>query len=63
MDDFAFELELPDRSGYRFFPVVHVSRLNKAKDHGERPTRRLVTRLAETDRFDFDEELLPDDSW
>ena len=31
--------------------------------HGERATRRLVTLLAETDLFDFDEELLPDNSW
>ncbi|OWY96824.1 reverse transcriptase [Phytophthora megakarya] len=23
-DDFAFELKLPDKSGYRFYPVVHI---------------------------------------
>ena len=29
----------------------------------ERPTTGLVDRLDVTDRFDFDEELLPEDSW
>ena len=61
MEDFAFELEWPDRSGYRFYPVVHVSSLKKVRDHGERPTRKLVTVIDETGRFDFDEELLPKD--
>ncbi|GMF47840.1 unnamed protein product [Phytophthora fragariaefolia] len=37
VEECAYELELPDKSGYRFYPVVH--------------------------RFDFDEELLPEDSW
>ncbi|OWZ15986.1 hypothetical protein PHMEG_00010284 [Phytophthora megakarya] len=27
VDEFAYELELPNRSGYRFCPVVHVSPL------------------------------------
>ncbi|KAE8878878.1 hypothetical protein PF005_g23118 [Phytophthora fragariae] len=26
VEEFAYELELPNRSGYRFYPVVHVSR-------------------------------------
>jgi hypothetical protein len=30
---------------------------------GERPTVRLVDELSEDQRFDFDEELLPEDSW
>ena len=63
VEDFSFKLELHDRNGYRFDPIVHVSRLKKVRDHGERPTRRLVTGLAEFNRFDFDAELLPDDSW
>ncbi|POM61914.1 hypothetical protein PHPALM_28993 [Phytophthora palmivora] len=25
VEEFAYELQLPDRSGYRFYPVVHVS--------------------------------------
>ena len=37
--------------------------MKKVRDHGERPTRRLVTGIVETDRFDFDKELLPEDSW
>ena len=40
-----------------------MSRLKKVKDDGERPTRMVVTGLAETDRFDFDKELLPEDIW
>ncbi|OWY92804.1 hypothetical protein PHMEG_00038041 [Phytophthora megakarya] len=27
VEKFAYELELPNKSGYRFYPVVHVSRL------------------------------------
>ena len=62
MESFSFELALPDRSGYSSYPVVHVSRLKKVMNHEELPTRRSVTGIDETDRFDFDEELLPDDS-
>ncbi|OWY92572.1 LOW QUALITY PROTEIN: hypothetical protein PHMEG_00038376 [Phytophthora megakarya] len=29
VEEFAYELELPDKSGYRFYPVVHVSRLKR----------------------------------
>ncbi|GMF44539.1 unnamed protein product [Phytophthora fragariaefolia] len=36
VEEFAYELELPDKAGYRFYP---------------------------DNRFDFDEELLPEDSW
>ena len=61
--NFAFELKLPGRSMYRFYHVVHVSRLKEVKDHGKRPRRRLVAGLAETDRFDFNEELLPEKIW
>ncbi|GMF39309.1 unnamed protein product [Phytophthora fragariaefolia] len=63
VEEFAYELELPDKSGYRFYPVVHVSRLKKVADLGQRPTAKLVDELSENDRFDFDEELLPEDSW
>ncbi|OWZ05081.1 LOW QUALITY PROTEIN: hypothetical protein PHMEG_00022891, partial [Phytophthora megakarya] len=45
VEEFAYELELPDKSGYRFYPVVHVSRLKADA------------------RLNFDEELLPEDSW
>ncbi|GMF17647.1 unnamed protein product [Phytophthora fragariaefolia] len=63
MEAFAYALELSDKSGYRFYPVVHVSRLKKVADLGQRPTAKLVDELSENDRFDFDEELLPEDSW
>ncbi|GMF33637.1 unnamed protein product [Phytophthora fragariaefolia] len=39
---FAYELELPDKSGCRFYPVVHVSWLKKVADLGQRPTVKLV---------------------
>ncbi|GMF52089.1 unnamed protein product [Phytophthora fragariaefolia] len=63
VEEFAYELELPDKSGYRFYPVVHVSRLKKVADLDQRPTAKLVDELSENDRFDFDEHLLPEDSW
>ncbi|KAE8978553.1 hypothetical protein PR002_g24691 [Phytophthora rubi] len=63
IEEFAYELELPDKGGYRFYPVVHVSRLKKVTDLGQRPTVSLVDELSEGQRFDFDEELLPEDSW
>ncbi|GMF37496.1 unnamed protein product [Phytophthora fragariaefolia] len=62
VEEFAYELELPDKAGYRFYPVVHVSRLKPVRDDNGRPTAELVDGLGENDRFDFDEELLPDDS-
>ncbi|KAI9996345.1 hypothetical protein PInf_013771 [Phytophthora infestans] len=63
VEEFAYELELPDKSGYRFYPVVHVSRLKAVTELGGRPKTRLIADLEETQRFDFDEELLPEDSW
>ncbi|GMF27201.1 unnamed protein product [Phytophthora fragariaefolia] len=56
-------LELPDKAGYRFFPVVHVSRLKPVREDNCGPTAELVDGLGEDDRFDFDEELLPKDGW
>ncbi|GMF56274.1 unnamed protein product [Phytophthora fragariaefolia] len=63
IEEFAYELELPDKSGYRFYPAVHVSRLKAVDELGERPTTRLRPELGEAGRIDFDEELLPEDSW
>ncbi|POM61068.1 hypothetical protein PHPALM_29975 [Phytophthora palmivora] len=63
VEEFAYELELPDKSRYRFYPVIHVSRLKKVVDAEKRPTTRLIAELEEDQRFDFDEELLPEDSW
>ncbi|KAG3136361.1 hypothetical protein PC128_g25911 [Phytophthora cactorum] len=38
VEEFAYELELPDRRGYRFHPVVHVSRLKSVTELEDRPT-------------------------
>ncbi|KAJ8578505.1 hypothetical protein ON010_g696 [Phytophthora cinnamomi] len=53
----------PDRSGYRFYPVVHISRLQLVDEFGDRPKTRLAPGLVDDTRLDFDEELLPEDSW
>ncbi|KAG6622559.1 uncharacterized protein IUM83_05307 [Phytophthora cinnamomi] len=63
VDEYAYELELPDRSGYRFYPVVHVSRLKAVSEFSDRPRTRLTPEVTEGSRLDFDEELLPEDSW
>ncbi|OWY92817.1 hypothetical protein PHMEG_00038022, partial [Phytophthora megakarya] len=63
VEEFAYELELPDKSGYRFYPVVQVSRLKAVNEFRDRPKARLARDVAEEARFDFDEELLPEDSW
>ena len=62
VEEFAFELEFPDRSGYRFYPVIDLSRFEKVTGQGERPTTKLVHRLGKTDRLDVDEEILPEGS-
>ncbi|OWY93204.1 hypothetical protein PHMEG_00037485 [Phytophthora megakarya] len=63
VEEFAYELELPDKREYRFYPVVHVSRLKAVNEFCDRPKTRLARDVAEEARFDFDEELLPEDSW
>ncbi|GMF49031.1 unnamed protein product [Phytophthora fragariaefolia] len=63
VEEYAYELELPDRSGYRFYPVVHVSRLKAVKEFGDRPKVRLIREVTDEARLDFDEELLHEDSW
>ncbi|OWZ17562.1 hypothetical protein PHMEG_0008478 [Phytophthora megakarya] len=62
VEEFAYELELPDKSGYRFYPVVHVSRLKAVNEFCDRPQTRLAQDIAEDTRLDFDEELLPEES-
>ncbi|OWZ10632.1 hypothetical protein PHMEG_00016482 [Phytophthora megakarya] len=49
VDEFAFELELPDKSGY----------LNEISS---RPTTLLAPAIAENSRMDLDEAFLPEDS-
>lgn len=61
VNEFSVKLALPDLVNYRFHPVVHVSRLELRKEFPERPQTELVD--ATLARFDFDEELLPEDSW
>ncbi|OWY95306.1 hypothetical protein PHMEG_00034723 [Phytophthora megakarya] len=55
VEEFAYELELPDKSGYRFYPVVHVSRLKAVNEFCDRPKARLARDIAEEARLDFDE--------
>ncbi|KAG4036761.1 hypothetical protein PC123_g27672 [Phytophthora cactorum] len=43
VEEFAYEPELPDRSGYRFYPVVHVSRLKAVNEFPSRPRTQLRT--------------------
>ena len=46
---------------YRLFPVVHISKLKKVKTYPDLPTN--VLRVTEADLADFDEAILPKDSW
>ncbi|OWZ11970.1 LOW QUALITY PROTEIN: reverse transcriptase [Phytophthora megakarya] len=48
-------------TGYQIFPVVHVSKLKLVKDFPDLPRVELTVDKAE--RLDFDEILLPEDSW
>ncbi|GMF37366.1 unnamed protein product [Phytophthora lilii] len=63
VEAFAYELELPDRSGYKFYPVVHMSRLKAVNEFEDRPRTQLAPGVTEEARLDFDEELMPEDSW
>ena len=48
-------------SGYGVYPLVHLSKLKMCKEGYDRPTVELVD--PERDRLDFDEALLPPDSF
>ncbi|OWY91509.1 hypothetical protein PHMEG_00039889 [Phytophthora megakarya] len=48
-------------SGYRIFPIVHLSKLKPVRTFPDRP--KVVLNIEDDDRVDFDEERLPDDSW
>ncbi|OWZ15535.1 hypothetical protein PHMEG_00010812 [Phytophthora megakarya] len=63
VEEFAYELKLPDRSGYRFYPVVHVSRLKMVDEFGDRLSALLTQDVNEATRLDLEEELLSEDSW
>ncbi|OWZ14260.1 LOW QUALITY PROTEIN: hypothetical protein PHMEG_00012284 [Phytophthora megakarya] len=63
VQEFAYEFELPDRSGYRFYPVVHASRLKAVDKFNDRPNTRLAAEVTDALRLNFDEELLLENSW
>ena len=58
--DHAVKLEIAG-TPYRLFTIVHLSKLKKVKTFPGRPKDQLT--IDETDRLDFDEALLPEDSW
>ncbi|OWZ07287.1 LOW QUALITY PROTEIN: hypothetical protein PHMEG_00020341 [Phytophthora megakarya] len=60
INEFSIMLEIAG-TGYQIFPVVHVSKLKLVKDFTDRP--RVELTVDEAERLDFDEILLPDDSW
>ncbi|OWZ06892.1 reverse transcriptase [Phytophthora megakarya] len=60
INEFSVKLEITG-TGYQIFPVVHVSKLKLVKDFSDRP--RVELTLDKVDRLDFDEILLPEDSW
>ncbi|ETP29312.1 hypothetical protein F442_21513 [Phytophthora nicotianae P10297] len=61
IEEFAYELELPDKSGYRFYAVVHVSSHKAVNEYPSRPKAQLTQGVTEDIRYDFNEELLPED--
>uniref|UniRef100_A0AAV1UK42 Chromo domain-containing protein n=1 Tax=Peronospora matthiolae TaxID=2874970 RepID=A0AAV1UK42_9STRA len=58
--DHAVKLDIAG-TPYRLFPIVHVSKLKLVRVFLERPTGSLI--VEEVSRLDFDEALLPEDSW
>jgi len=61
VDQHCYELELPAREGYRFYHVVHLARLKPRVLFPDRPLAELSE--PSLPRLDFDEELLPEDSF
>ncbi|GMF40035.1 unnamed protein product [Phytophthora fragariaefolia] len=59
-DTHAVRLEIAEME-YRLFPIVHTSKLKPVRNFPDRPKVPLV--IEDQDRFDFDEALLPEDSW
>ncbi|GMF19284.1 unnamed protein product [Phytophthora fragariaefolia] len=60
IDTHAVRLEIA-RTEYRLFPIVHTSKLKPVRNFPDRPKVPLV--IEDQNRFDFDEALLPEDSW
>ncbi|OWY95544.1 hypothetical protein PHMEG_00034426 [Phytophthora megakarya] len=59
VEEFAYSSSYQIKVGI----VVHVSRLKAVNEFCDRPKARLARDVAEEARFDFGEELLPEDSW
>ncbi|POM65886.1 Hypothetical protein PHPALM_18333 [Phytophthora palmivora] len=60
VDEYAVCMEIAGKE-YRLFPVVHVSKIKPVRQIPYRPQIRLT--IPDQDRYDFDEALLPEDSW
>ncbi|POM68487.1 Reverse transcriptase [Phytophthora palmivora] len=60
VDEHAVRLEIAGTE-YRLFPVVHGSKIKIVRQFPDRPQMRLT--IQDQDRYDFDEALLPEDSW
>ncbi|KAK1931499.1 Retrovirus-related Pol polyprotein from transposon 412 [Phytophthora citrophthora] len=60
INEFTIKLEIAG-SGYDIFPIVHLSKLKLVRNFPDRP--RVELALNEADHLDFDETLLPEDSW
>ncbi|OWY97953.1 reverse transcriptase [Phytophthora megakarya] len=58
--EYAARLEIAG-SAYSIFPVVHVSKVKPVRIFPDRPIARLEE--SDADRVNFDEALLPEDSW
>ncbi|KAE8978916.1 hypothetical protein PR001_g24708 [Phytophthora rubi] len=57
---FAVRLETAG-TPYQLYPVVHISKLKPVREFPSRPATQLTMPVEE--RLDFDEGLLPEDSW
>ncbi|POM59651.1 LOW QUALITY PROTEIN: hypothetical protein PHPALM_31584 [Phytophthora palmivora] len=60
VEEHAVRLEIAGTE-YRLFPVVHISKIKPVRQFPDRPQVRLT--IQDQDRYDFDEALLPEDSW
>jgi len=60
VDTYVARLET-DGTAYQLYPLVHISKLKAVRVFPTRPETRLT--VPDDGRFDFDEELLPEDSW
>lgn len=59
--EYMLKLEMPN-ADYKFFPMVHVERVKLRREFADRPDVDLTLPDGSA-RLDFDEALLPEDSW